>query len=271
MSERMATKKDTARTGNELTGADSPLYVNSVEKAMKVLMAFDGQQRQLSLTQIAALTGFDLSTTQRFTYTLMTLGYLSKDEAVRKYELAPQVLNFAYHYLSSSDLVLRATPYLQQLSRETEETTNLTILDGSEIVFVQRIVSSNVLNPTVVTGTRLPAFCTASGLAMMAALDPHEVDDILARSDLRMYTPYTVADKDAIKQRLIRFREQGYAHSREEYFLGDISTAAVVMDNRRGRPVGAVNLAIVTARWGGDADERRHADLVMSAARAIAS
>ena len=258
-----------AAQGTENAGADSPLYVNSVEKAMKVLMAFDGQRRQLSLSQIAALTGFDMSTTQRFTYTLMTLGYLAKDEDIRKYELAPQVLNLAYHYLSSNDLVRRATPYLQHLSQETEETTNLTILDGTDIVFVQRIVSRHVLNPTVVTGTRLPAYCTASGLAMLSVRDSHEVDDILGRTDLKMYTPYTVVDKSRIKERLARFREQGYAHIREEYFLGDISTAAAVTDARVGQVVGAVNLAITTARWSGDAEEKRHADLVMSAARAV--
>ncbi|WP_034296657.1 IclR family transcriptional regulator [Herbaspirillum sp. RV1423] len=251
------------------TGVNSPLYVNSVEKCMRVLMAFDGQQRQLSLSQIAAQTGFDLSTAQRFTYTLMTLGYLTKDEEIRKYELAPKVLDFAYHYLTSSELVRRATPYLQQLSQETEETTNLTILDGTEVVFVQRIVSRNVLNPNVVTGTRLPAYCTASGLALMSTLDEAEVDRILDQSDLRMYTPFTIADRGQIKKRLAQFREQGYAHIREEYFLGDISTAAVVTDSRLGRAVGAVNMAITTARWGGDGDERRHADLVMSAARAI--
>jgi IclR family pca regulon transcriptional regulator len=251
------------------SGVNSPLYVNSVEKSMRVLMAFDGQQRQLSLSQIAALTGFDLSTAQRFTYTLMTLGYLTKDEEVRKYELAPKVLNFAYHYLTSSDLVRRATPYLQQLSQETEETTNLTILDGPDVVFVQRIVSRNVLNPNVVTGTRLPAYCTASGLAIMSTLDEAEVDDILEHSDLKMYTPFTIADRGQIKKRLAQFREQGYAHIREEYFLGDISTAAVVTDSRLGRAVGAVNMAITTARWSGEGDERRHADLVMSAARAI--
>ncbi|EJL83662.1 transcriptional regulator [Herbaspirillum sp. CF444] len=265
--EKAAATEPAPRTDN--TGVDSPLYVNSVEKSMRVLMAFDGQQRQLSLSQIAALTGFDLSTAQRFTYTLMTLGYLTKDEEVRKYELAPKVLNFAYHYLTSSELVRRATPYLQQLSQETEETTNLTILDGPDVVFVQRIVSRNVLNPNVVTGTRLPAYCTASGLAIMSTLSDAEVDDILDRTDLRMYTPFTIADRGQIKQRLARFREQGYAHAREEYFFGDISTAAVITDSRIGRAVGAVNLAITTARWSGDTDERRHADLVMSAARVI--
>jgi IclR family pca regulon transcriptional regulator len=260
---------EVAAPATDNTGVNSPLYVNSVEKSMRVLMAFDGQQRQLSLSQIAALTGFDLSTAQRFTYTLMTLGYLTKDDEVRKYELAPKVLNFAYHYLTSSELVRRATPYLQQLSQETEETTNLTILDGPDVVFVQRIVSRNVLNPNVVTGTRLPAYCTASGLAIMSTLGEAEVDDILDHSDLKMYTPFTVADRGKIKSRLAQFREQGYAHIREEYFFGDISTAAVVTDSRLGRAVGAVNMAITTARWSGEGDERRHADLVMSAARAI--
>ena len=100
-------------------------------------------------------------------------------------------------------------------------------------------------------------------------LDPREADEILNRSELKMHTPYTIADKGKIRQRLARFREQGYAHIREEYFLGDISTAAVITDSRLGRPAGAVNMAVTTARWGGDADERRHADLVMSAARAV--
>lgn len=254
--------------GVESSAVDSPLYVNSVEKSMRVLMAFDGQQRQLSLSQIAAVTGFDLSTAQRFTFTLTALGYLSKDEESRKYELAPKVLNFAYHYLASSELVRRATPYLQQLSQETEETTNLTILDGSDIVFVQRIVSRNVLNPTVVSGTWLPAFCTASGLAILSRMDESEVDRILSMTDLKMHTPFTVTDPVKIKQRLAMFREQGYAHIREEYFLGDMSTAAAVTDFR-GRAVGAVNVAVTKARWVDDNDERRYADLVMSAARAI--
>ncbi|PUA16371.1 IclR family transcriptional regulator [Glaciimonas sp. PCH181] len=250
------------------SATESPLYVNSVEKGMRVLMAFDGQQRQLSLSQIAALTGFDLSAAQRFTYTLTVLGYLNKDEESRKYELSPKLLDFAYHYLSSSELVTRATPYLQQLSQETEETTNLTILEGTDVVFVQRIVSRHVLNPTVVTGTRIPAYCTASGLALLSTMGDGEVDVILAASELRQHTPFTIVDPKKIKQRLATFREQGYAHIKEEYFLGDVSTAAAVKD-ARGRGIGAVNVAVTKARWGADSDESRYASLVMSAARAI--
>ncbi|WP_211463510.1 IclR family transcriptional regulator [Collimonas silvisoli] len=263
--------KAAAAPSAEVAGAsavDSPLYVNSVEKGMRVLMAFDGQQRQLSLSQIAALTGFDLSAAQRFTYTLTVLGYLDKDEESRKYELSPKLLDFAYHYLSSSELVTRATPYLQQLSQETEETINLTILEGTDVVFVQRIVSRHVLNPTVVTGTRIPAYCTAPGLALLSTMSDEEVDAILAASELRQHTPFTIVDPKKIKLRLVTFREQGYAHIKEEYFLGDVSTAAAVKD-ARGRGIGAVNVAVTKARWGADSDESRYASLVMSAARAI--
>src|SRR5262245_12560629 len=100
--------------------ADSPLFVNAVEKAMRVLMAFDGQRRHLSLSQIAALTALDMSAAQRFTYTLAALGYLRKDAQSRKYELSPRLLEFTSHYLESSDLVSRASPYLHELALQTE-------------------------------------------------------------------------------------------------------------------------------------------------------
>jgi DNA-binding IclR family transcriptional regulator len=169
----------------------SSLYVQSVEKAMKVLTAFDGSKRQLSLSEISSFTGFDMSATQRFTYTLAALGYLFKDPDSRKYELSPRLLDFTYHYLTSNDLVSRATPYLQQLGSETEEATNLTVLDDTDIVFVLRIVSRNVFNAHVITGSRLPAYCTAPGLAILATLADGEIDDILSRTNLVAYTAST--------------------------------------------------------------------------------
>jgi IclR family pca regulon transcriptional regulator len=249
---------------------ESTLFVHSVDKAMRVLMAFDGTRRHLSLSQIAALTGLDLSATQRFTYTLTTLGYLNKDEETRTYELSPRVLDFTYHYLASNELVRRATPYVQQLSKETEETSNITVLDDTDIVFVLRIVSRHVLNPSVVVGTRLPAYCTAPGLAILASCPDEEVDRILARSNLIQHSPYTVAKPKAIRERLIEIREKGYAHTEGEYYLDDISTAVAILGSG-GRAVGAINVAVAKARWGGHVDERRIADLLISAASAVST
>lgn len=248
--------------------SDSPLFVNAVEKAMRVLMTFDGRARHLSLSQIASLADLDMSAAQRFTFTLAALGYLRKDERTRKYELSPRLLEFTSHYLASSDLVARATPYLQQLALETEETTNLTVLDGPQIVFVQRIVSPHVLNPGFLVGSRLPAYATAPGLAMLATLPEREVDALLARMPPVAHTRYTVTDPAAIKARLAEIRSKGYAHTREEYFLGDLSIAAAVID-ADGRAAGAINIAVVKSRWQGAADERRFANLLLAARSAI--
>lgn len=248
----------------------SSLYVQSVEKAMMVLTAFDGSKRQLSLSEIAAITGFDLSATQRFTFTLAALGYLFKDPESRKYELSPKLLDFTYHYLTSNELVSRATPYLQQLGSETEEATNLTVLDDTDIVFVLRIVSRNVFNAHVITGSRLPAYCTAPGLAILATLGDGEVDDILSRTNLVAYTSATVHQPRKIKERIVQIRKQGYAHTEDEYFVSDISTAAAIT-NSHGRAVGAVNIAVARSRWQAERDEQRFADLVISTASAISS
>jgi len=250
--------------------SESSLYVQSVEKAMKVLTAFDGSKRQLSLSEIAALTGFDMSATQRFTFTLAALGYLLKDPDSRKYELSPKLVDFTYHYLISNELVSRATPYLQQLGSETEEATNLTVLDDTDIVFVLRIVSRNVFNAHVITGSRLPAYCTAPGLAILATLQDGEVDDILSRTNLVAFTSSTVYQPRKIKERLTQIRKQGYAHTEDEYFVADISTAAAVT-NAHGRGIGAVNIAVARSRWQADRDEKRFADLVISTASAIST
>jgi IclR family pca regulon transcriptional regulator len=248
----------------------SPLFVQSVEKAMKVLTAFDGSKRQLSLSEIAALTELDNSAAQRFTHTLAALGYLVKDPATRKYELSVRLLDFTYHYLASNDLVHRATPVLQRLARDTEEVCNLTVPDGTDIVFVLRIISRNVMNPNVIVGSRLPAYCTAPGLAMLATWPLEEVDDFLRRSALIKHTPRTVADPRKIKARLARIRAAGYAHTQDELYPDDTSTAAAVLDPG-GRAVGALNIAVSRARWNEDRDEERYAGLLRTAAAAVSA
>src|SRR5438552_1193831 len=101
------TPKKTAKAKSpaKKAAARSTLFVNSVEKAMTVLKAFDASRPRLTLSQIASLADMDLSGAQRFTYTLLNLGYLHKDEETKTYSLSPQVFDLSYHYLSSNELV----------------------------------------------------------------------------------------------------------------------------------------------------------------------
>jgi IclR family pca regulon transcriptional regulator len=262
------TDNGTKKKRSNLEGRDSTLFVNSVEKAVRILEAFDGTQTRLSLSQIAMKTQLDLSSVQRAVHTLGTLRYLVKDPATRKFELAPKLLDFSYRYLVSNELARRAIPYVQQLAQEAEETTNLTVLDDTDIVYVIRIASRFMLAPNIVVGTRIPAFCSAPGLAMLAHLPVEQAEDILDRTDFVAYTSHSYRDRASAFERLSAIREMGYVRADGEFYKGDVTTAAAILDTQ-GRPIGAVNISIPKSRWDPERDEKRVMNLVITAAAAI--
>lgn len=249
---------------------ESSLYVNSVEKALQVLAVFGPQRRHLTLTQIAAGSGMDMSAVQRFTHTLVTLNLLRKDADTKLYELSPRMLDFAHQYIASNDLASQAMPFMQHLAMEAEATVNLTVLDGVQIVYLQRILSRYVLVPELIVGARLPAYCTSAGLAILAHLPPDEVQQILERSDLVKYTRYTVNEPEQILARLESIRELGYAHVEDEMYLGDIALG-VAITNSEGRAVGAINLGVARPQWKGAEDLEKFSSLLIAAGRAISS
>lgn len=250
------------------SGARDPLLVQSVEKAFRVLHAFDGSRPDLSLSQIAELTGLDMSAAQRFTYTLTKLGYLAKNADTKRLELSVKALDFGYHYTRASRLVDRGIPFLLHLSKTTEETVNLTVLDDTDIVFVSRFMSRHVLNNDVVTGMRLPAFCTAPGIAILSALPEAEAEAIIARSPLQPFTPHTTWQMDALVAKIRTSAKLGYATAFEEYFNGDLSVASPIV-NAKGAPVGAINIAVSGSRYTTDEMEKQFSPLVKAAAHSI--
>lgn len=184
--------------------AGDPLMVMSVDKAFRVLHAFDSSRPSMSLTQVAAAVGMDKSAAQRFTYTLEKLGYLRKDPVTKRFELTVRSLDIAHHYLHSNAMMQRAMPYLMHLSKTTEETINLTMMDGTEIVFVSRFMSRHVLNTDVIVGTRMPAYCTAPGIAILSRLPAAEAAALVDRMDLKPYTPTTTWKRDGLLAKIGR-------------------------------------------------------------------
>jgi IclR family transcriptional regulator, pca regulon regulatory protein len=247
---------------------DDPLMVMSVDKAFRVLSAFAGQQRTMSLSQVAASTQMDVSSAQRFTHTLMRLGYLRKDAETKRFELTSKTLDLGYHFLLGHRLVNVAMPYLMHLSKETEETVNLTLLEDTQIIFVSRFMSRHMLNTDVVIGTRMPAYCTAPGIAMLSRLPEEEALAIVDRSALKQHTANTTWRRDDLLAKFRISAKQGYATAFEEFYLGDVSVAAPIL-NARGRPEAAVNVAVSSSRYTHDEVVTRFAPLVVAAAHAI--
>ncbi|MER9951452.1 IclR family transcriptional regulator [Mesorhizobium sp. M0047] len=263
--ETSAAKRAPADASN---GSRDLLMVNSVEKAFRVLRAFDGSHPSLSLSEIAEVTGLDVSATQRFTHSLLKLGYLEKDAASRRYGLTVKVLELGQSYSRANPLVKQAIPYLLHLNKETEETVNLTVLDETDIVFVVRFLSRHVFNTDVVIGTRLPAYCTAPGRAILSRLPSDEAEAIISSSELRPITSHTPRTAADVMGKVATAAAKGYALQVEEYFYGDMSISAAVVD-ARGRPVGAINIGVATTRYTPQEMEVRFAPMVVAAARSV--
>lgn len=265
---RQNSRKRAAASADQAGRKDDALMVNSVEKAFRVLSAFGRQHQTLNLSQVASETGMDVSAAQRFTHTLTKLGYLHKDAQTKRFELTAKTLDLGYHFVRSSRLLDRAMPYLMHLSKETEETVNLTVREETEIIFVSRFLSRHVLNTDVIIGTRMPAYATAPGIAMLSRLPEDEAMAIIDASDRRAYTPSTTWQREALREKLRQSAAQGYATAFEEVYIGDASVAAVVVDHH-GRPEAAVNIATSISRYSREEVVSRFSSLVIAAAHAV--
>lgn len=233
------------------TGAaagDSPLFMGSVAKCFQVLEALNTAGRAVGLTELASLSGLDRSAVQRITHTLRVLGYLRQDPATKAFRLAGRMLEFGHTVLATHELRERAQPHLQALNRRTGETVNLMELEGHEVVYVSRFPSMHAVSVDLHVGSRLPAFCTAAGRAILSRLEQDEaLSHLKAARRVRM-TPRTVTDLNGLRELLQRAHELGYALNDQEAFIGDISVAAPLVDGK-GHPVGAINIAVPSPRW----------------------
>jgi IclR family transcriptional regulator, pca regulon regulatory protein len=252
----------------EVQDIDRRLFVGGVDKGLQVLRAFYDRPTPLSLTDVAAATGMGRSAAQRFLYTLKALGYLRQNPSTRRYTLSPRVLDFGFAYLRNDSLVEKSFTYLLDASKRTDETVNLTELDGTEVIYVSRFPSRKVISVDIILGARLPIYCTAPGRAMLSQMAPSEAEAILARSNLIARTPFTEVAPARIMKRVAEARKLGYALSNQESYVGDISVASPVRDHT-GRVLAAVNIAVPHPRWSLTAVEKELSPVVIETARAI--
>lgn len=236
------------KTADDTVYEDNPLFVASLEKAMRVLSALADAQEPLSLADIARSSGLDRSATQRLVFTFRMLGYLDQDGETKRYLLAAKTLAFGDSYSSFAAVQRIAEPVLKALNRSTGETINLSVLSGDEVVYVLRFPSRHVVSVDLQVGARLPAYCTAPGRAILAFLEEEKARRLVGAGPLEKRTAATVTDPEAIQSILTEVRRSGYAMNDQEAFEGDISIAAPVLDGR-GRPVAAVNAAVPSPRW----------------------
>jgi len=248
-------------------GAQDRLFVLSVGKCFQVLECLNRAQRPLTLTELVRMAGMEKSAVQRLTHTLRTLGYLRQHPQTRAYSLSSRMLEFGHTVLTTDPVRDVAQPYLERLNRACGETVNLMELEGSEIVYVSRYPSVHPVSVNLHVGSRLPAFCTAAGRAILACL-PAERAEAILQGPREPMTQYTVTGLPALRRMLEDIRRDGYVINDQEAFIGDISVAAPVYNGER-EAVGAINIAVPCPRWTASQAREQLAPQVLQCAREI--
>lgn len=246
----------------------SPLFVRSIEKAFRLMNVFDGSERFLSLSEIAERSGLDKSSAQRFTHTLVALGYLERCPATKRVALSKQMLDFSFRYLRSNALVEAATPALVELRRHCEERVNLSLYDGTTLIYAIRQQGRREYFESSLVGRRMPTFCTSGGRAMLSRLPEDEMRAVIARSELTPLTGETITDPKILYEKIAEARSQGYAIVWNESVIGEITVAAPVIDGD-GMPIAAVHISGSLSEWQPPEFERRFSPLVVEVANAL--
>ena len=224
----------------------TPDFVQSLARGLAVIRAFDAQHPRQTLSDVAKTTDLTRATARRFLLTLTELGYVRSDGAL--FELTPRVLELGYSYLSSLTLPEVAGPHLEALTERVHESASVSILDGTDIVYVARVPVSRIMTVSITIGTRFPAYATSMGRVLLAGLAPDELDERIAAMHFTALTGRTITSGDALRAELARVRRSGYCVVDQELEEGLRSLAAPIRD-RNGRVVAAVNISTQSSRY----------------------
>jgi len=223
----------------------APHFVQSLERGLAVIRAFDEHNAELTLSDVARVTGMTRAAARRFLLTLVDLGYVRNDG--RWFTLSPRILELGYAYLSSQSLTEVAEPHLERLVAEVHESSSVSVLDGDDIVYVARVPTARIMAVSINVGTRFPAYATSMGRVLLAGLPEPDLTAYLARAEIRPLTPRAIDNADALAAELTKVRDQGWALVDQELEEGLRSIAAPVRD-ASGRTIAAVNVSAHASR-----------------------
>lgn len=249
----------------EGTGPD---FIEALARGLEVITSFAPHRPAMSLSDVAAATGLARPTVRRILLTLQELGYVRTDGP--GFALTPRVLDLGVAYVRSMGLWDVARPHMETLSARTNESVSVAQLDGSDIVYVARVSVPKIVALAVQIGTRFPALQTSLGKVLLAALDPGEVDAVLAEPSRSGLTPLWQPERAERDAELREVRARGWALTDEQLTRG-IRSVAVPLRNGSGRVIAALNVNAHAAETAVEQLLDHHLPLLLQAAGEISA
>lgn len=210
----------------------------TVAKAFGLIETLSLSEAGRGVTDLAAELGLTKANVHRLLKTLVALGYVRKEEGSSRYEPSLKLWELATRVVHRHDLMAVAPPIVRALCRDTGESVQLAVRDGSSIVYVDKADSAHPVRATTQVGSRVPIHCVSTGKAILAS---SEGPSSGLKFPLTAYTPQTITSREQLEHELTQVRRQGYAVNRGEW-RSDIWGVAAAIVNARGETAGAIGV-----------------------------
>src|SRR3954470_3239018 len=216
--------------------------VQSLERALDLLEALAGAD-DLGVSEIAVQTGLVPSTAHRLLGTLVARGYASQNAATGRYMLGHKLLELTGGVQDRiGRLRAAARPHLEAIQDQTGETTNLVVLEGRDVVYIESVSGTRSVRLHTELGRSIPAHTSGAGKALLAWREPSDVATLLDAAPLAPSTPRTLTTLEALQEDLAKIRRRGYATDNEEHELGVACVPPPLLD-RAHRPIAAISIS----------------------------
>jgi IclR family transcriptional regulator, pca regulon regulatory protein len=221
-------------------------FVASLERGLRVLQSFSRENAQMTLSEVATMTGLSAATVRRSLHTLEGLGYVGRNG--RRFLLRPKVLSLTAGYLSAINAEVVLQPFVQEVVNDVGGSSSVTVLDDLNIVYLAHASQGRAIRLTAGTGARYPAYATAMGRVLLAFQPKEVLDGYFARAHLRKLTEHTETSVPALRRILKTVHERRLAAVVDELDYGLVSVALPIC-GPSGLVVAAANCSDVTNRF----------------------
>jgi len=232
----------------EVKEFDRSLLIEGLGKGLRIIELFSDDHPRLTATEAGALAGLTRTAARRYLVSLVHYGYADTDG--KHYWLLPSILRLGQSYLEAARLPRLVRPFLQRLSMQTGETANLSVLDGHEIVYLERSNSPRVVSIGFHPGARTPAHVVSPGFAILSTFTQAQLEAWIAAHDFGRFTANTITDVGVFRENVAAAGRVGYAFVDQYIDLGLGGIAAALFD-RHGRGVGAISMTFQTQLYPG--------------------
>jgi IclR family transcriptional regulator, KDG regulon repressor len=215
--------------------------LDSVRNAARLLKQFSYRERELGVSELARRLGLGKSTAHRLVATLAAEHLLEQNRETGKYRLGLAIYDLGASVSAHFALHEAALPSMAQLRNTTGETVHLAVLDGREVVYIDRLDSPDSVRLFLEVGRRMWAHCTATGKVLLAHVPEDRLERLLAGWELKDRTPSTITDHHRLRDELREVRRRGWAQNRHESEVGLLSVGAPVR-NAMGDVVAAMSV-----------------------------